>query len=76
MNEILMVSRVPAGFPLPWWDFIHELREEPLGAYANLSQPYVAREHCGYHQTWLETSVSDMGTYSKIIGTYRNIPYK
>lgn len=29
---------------LPWWDFIHELREEPLGAYANLSQPYVARE--------------------------------
>ena len=51
MNEILMVSQFHGCLQdfhfLPWWDFIHELREEPRGAYANLSQPYVAREHCG-----------------------------
>jgi len=29
---------------LPWWDLVHELREEKGGSYANLSQPYIARE--------------------------------
>eukprot|EP00434_Breviolum_minutum_P007948 symbB.v1.2.007009.t3/scaffold385.1/size305797/5 len=28
---------------LPWWDLVHELREEK-GHYANLTQPYIARE--------------------------------